>query len=83
MSLARLRSASKLPPARVELLAYLLVITRCVEVDGAERAPLPSGAMWAAATAPGSAPSTPNVRSSASRSSSSDSSVHAQHVSME
>jgi hypothetical protein len=48
MTLPQLRVASKLPAARVDLLAYLLVITRCVEVEGAERAPLPSGAMWAA-----------------------------------
>jgi hypothetical protein len=48
MSLPQLRAASKLPAARVDLLAYLLVITRCVEVRGAERAPMPSGAMWAA-----------------------------------
>jgi hypothetical protein len=83
MTLAQLRGASKLPPARVELLAYLLVITRCVEVDGAERAPMPSGAMWAAANAARSAPSTPNLRSSASRSSSAESSAHAPHASME
>jgi hypothetical protein len=49
MSLAELRKSSKLPAERVDLLAYLLVITRCVEVQGAESAPLPSGAMWAAA----------------------------------
>jgi len=47
MSLAELRSASKLPARRVELLAYLLVITRSVEV-GSEGAGLPSSAMWAA-----------------------------------
>ncbi len=48
MTLAQLREATDLPEARVDLLAYLLVITRCVEVDGAKRAPLPSAAMWAA-----------------------------------
>lgn len=52
MSLDQLRAASSLPAARVDLLAYLLVITRCVEVEGAEHAPLPSAAMWAAAKAP-------------------------------
>lgn len=51
MTLAQLRVAATLPAARVDLLAYLLVITRCVEVEGAERAPLPSGAMWAASNA--------------------------------
>lgn len=51
MTLAQLRVAARLPAARVDLLAYLLVITRCVEVEGAERAPLPSGAMWAASSA--------------------------------
>ena len=51
MTLAQMRAASSLPGARVDLLAYLLVITRCVEVEGAERAPLPSGAMWAASGA--------------------------------
>ena len=49
MNLGQLREASALPATRVDLLAYLLVITRCVEVDGAERVPLPSAAMWAAA----------------------------------
>ncbi len=48
MTVRQLRAASKLPAARVDLLAYLLVITRCVEVEGAERAPLPSAAMWTA-----------------------------------
>ena len=54
MTLAQLRalSGAALPPARVDLLVYLLVITRCVEVEGAEQAPLPSGAMWAAAQTP-------------------------------
>jgi len=51
MSLAQLRAASSLPAARVDLLAYLLVITRCIEVDGAEQAALPSAAMWVAASA--------------------------------
>lgn len=51
MTLAQLRVAARMPAARVELLAYLLVITRCVEVEGAEHAPLPSGAMWAASNA--------------------------------
>lgn len=41
------RKSATIAPARIDLLVYLLVITRCVEVDGAERAPLPSGAMWA------------------------------------
>lgn len=57
MSLGQLRATSALPAARVDLLAYLLVITRCVEVDGAERAPLPSTAMWAAAKVPQSSSS--------------------------
>ena len=48
MSLAELRKASTSAPARVDLLAYLLVITRCVEVDGDDRAALPSAAMWTA-----------------------------------
>ncbi len=48
LTLAQLRAVSALPRARVDLLAYLLVITRSVEVEGAEQAPLPSGAMWAA-----------------------------------
>jgi hypothetical protein len=51
MTLAQLRVAASLPAARVDLLAYLLVITRCVEVDGAAQAPLPSAAMWVAASA--------------------------------
>ncbi|MDB5212782.1 MAG: DnaJ-class molecular chaperone CbpA [Myxococcaceae bacterium] len=51
MTLGQMRVAAALPAARVDLLAYLLVITRCVEVEGAARAPLPSAAMWAAATA--------------------------------
>jgi hypothetical protein len=49
LTLAQLRAASAVPAARIDLLAYLLVITRSVEVEGAEQAPLPSGAMWAAA----------------------------------
>lgn len=49
MTLGELRATTTLPAARVDLLAYLLVITRAVEVEGAARAPLPSGAMWAAA----------------------------------
>lgn len=52
MTVSKMKSVSKLAPTRVELLAYLLVITRCVEVEGAERAALPSGAMWAATHAP-------------------------------
>ena len=50
MTLWQLRRSSKLRTGRVDLLAYLLIISRCVEVDGAERPALPSGAMWAAAT---------------------------------
>jgi hypothetical protein len=42
-----LRTESRLPRARVDLLAYFLVITKCVEVEGAERAPIPTGSMWA------------------------------------
>ena len=45
MSLAELHAASKAPAGRVDLLAYLLVITRSVEV-GVDR--LESSAMWAA-----------------------------------
>jgi len=52
LNLAQLRAATALPAERVDLLAYLLVITRCVEVEGVEQAPLPSGAMWAAAKSP-------------------------------
>ncbi len=48
MTLAQLREALPLPPSRVDLLAYFLVITRCAEVEGALHAPLPSSAMWAA-----------------------------------
>jgi hypothetical protein len=63
MTLAQLRTATSLPPARVDLLAYLLVITRCVEVDGAEHVPLPSAAMWVAANAgPRAATSTSSDR---------------------
>lgn len=47
MSLAELRAASKVPVKRVDLLAYLLVITRSVEV-GTQSAGLPSALMWAA-----------------------------------
>ena len=47
MSLAELRAASKVPLKRVDLLAYLLVITKSVEV-GTQSAGLPSSAMWAA-----------------------------------
>lgn len=43
------KKTATVAPARIDLLVYLLVITRCVEVEGAERAPLPSGAMWAKA----------------------------------
>jgi hypothetical protein len=53
MTTAQLRAASLLPASHVDLLAYLLLITRCVEVDGAERAAVPSGAMWAAASVKG------------------------------
>lgn len=49
MTLAQLRKKPGLPKDRVDLLAYLLVITRCVEVQGAEEAPMPSSAMWAKA----------------------------------
>ena len=70
MSLAQLRGASILPKSRIDLLAYLLVITRCVEVDGAEHAPLPSGAMWAAASAHRSSTSTHAVASSPAHTSS-------------
>jgi hypothetical protein len=62
MTLAQLRFAARLPAARVDLLAYLLVITRCVEVEGAERAPLPSGAMWAASNAAQTNPGEAAVR---------------------
>lgn len=47
MSLAELRAAAKLPVKRVDLLVYLLVITKSVEV-GTQSAGLPSTAMWAA-----------------------------------
>lgn len=47
MSLAELRAATKIPAKRVDLLAYLLVITKSVEV-GTQSAGLPSSAMWAA-----------------------------------
>jgi hypothetical protein len=68
MSLAQLRRATKLPQARVDLLAYLLVITKCVEVEGAERAPAPSSAMWAAASVPRAASTAvESVRSEAAR----------------
>lgn len=69
MTLVQMRHLSKLPAARVDLLAYLLVITRCVEVDGAEQAPLPSGAMWAAAGAvsPVTSASTAPARTSTER----------------
>jgi hypothetical protein len=62
MTLAQLRFAARLPAARVDLLAYLLVITRCVEVEGVERAPLPSGAMWAASNAAQTNPGEAAVR---------------------
>ena len=63
MTLAELRAATSLPAARVDLLAYLLVITRCVEVEGAAHAPLPSAAMWVAAnTGPRAATSTSSDR---------------------
>jgi hypothetical protein len=60
MTLAQLRVAATLPAARVDLLAYLLVITRCVEVEGADRAPLPSSAMWAASNAAQAIPAQTN-----------------------
>jgi hypothetical protein len=50
MSLAELRAVSaisKVPPRQVDLLVYLLVISRSVEM-GADRIGLPSTAMWAA-----------------------------------
>lgn len=50
MTLTELRAASKVPAPRVDLLAYLLLITRCVEVEGSTRTAVPSGAMWAAAS---------------------------------
>lgn len=46
MSLSALRAASTVPPRRVDLLAYLLVITKSVEF-GADHLGLPSTAMWA------------------------------------
>lgn len=63
MNLAQLRAASTIPRARIDLLAYLLVITRCVEVEGAEQAPLPSGAMWTAASEARAASSTATAAS--------------------
>ncbi len=47
MSLAALRGIATVPVRRADLLVYLLVITKSVEV-GTERAGLPSTAMWAA-----------------------------------
>jgi hypothetical protein len=75
MTLAQLRklgqsAATKVPPERVDLLAYLLVITRCVEVNGAEHAPLPSAAMWAAAKVAKPSTSTERAASAESRESS-------------
>jgi hypothetical protein len=67
LTLAQLRAETTLPEARVDLLAYLLVITRCVEVEGAEQAPLPSGAMWAAAKTPSGASATATTAAGAPR----------------
>ena len=64
MTLAQLRTLAKqtkLSRSRIDRLVYLLVITRCVEVEGAEHAPLPSGAMWAATRASASTNVATNV----------------------
>ena len=50
MTLSQLRAASTLPTQRVDLLAYFLVIAKCVEIDGDARTSMPSSAMWAAMT---------------------------------
>jgi hypothetical protein len=56
MSLSELRAASTVPARRVDLLAYLLVISKSVEF-GAEQVGLPSAAMWAAVRPPQSSAS--------------------------
>jgi hypothetical protein len=43
-----LRAASRLPPARVDLLIYLLLLARAATPEGAVTAAVPSREMWAA-----------------------------------
>jgi curved DNA-binding protein CbpA len=56
MTIAQMRATSKLPPARVDLLVYLLVITKCIEPGAASSPALPA--------APPSEPTIPAARAS-------------------
>jgi hypothetical protein len=66
-TIAELRATSTLPPERIDLVAYLLVIARCAEPRGRGRTAAASAALWPAVAAPSAADREAPLRSGETR----------------